>query len=70
MENSAEQIALEEISSDADFVLYCQRRGVLSEHCTAGEARMSFYEEAARFGLGEHLPRIYQREDRHWAPLS
>lgn len=70
MENSAEQIALEEISSDADFVLYCQRRGIMSEHCTAGEARMSFYEEAARFGLGEHLPRIYQREETHWAPLS
>ena len=70
MEKSGEQIGLVEISSDADFVLFCQRRGILSEHCTAGEARRSFYEEAARFGLGEHLPRIYQRDDAHWVPLS
>jgi hypothetical protein len=70
MEKTGEQIVLEEISSDADFVLYCERRGVLSEHCTAGEARMSFYEEAARFGLGEHLPRIYQRDDAQWVLLS
>lgn len=68
MENSP--VVLEEIGSDAEFVVFCRRRGVLSEHCTAGEAQMSVYREAARFSLGEHLPRIYQREDTHWVPLS
>jgi hypothetical protein len=70
MKNTLEQFALDEIDSDADFIVFCESRGVLSEHCTAGEARMSFYQEASAFELGEHLPRIYQRGDDHWVPLS
>lgn len=70
MKNTVEQIALEEIDSDADFVVFCEGRGVLSEHYTAGEARIAFYKEASAFGLGQHLPRIYQRENDHWVSLS
>jgi hypothetical protein len=70
MKNTLEQLDLEEISSDADYVVFSETRGVISEHCTMGEARMAFYHEAAGFDLGEHLPRIYQREDSHWVPLS
>jgi hypothetical protein len=31
---------------------------------------MSYFKEASGFELGEHLPRIYQRGDDHWVPLS
>lgn len=70
MRNTLEQLALDEIDSDADYVVFCENRGVLSEHYTAGEARMSYFKEASGFELGEHLPRIYQREETHWVPLS
>jgi hypothetical protein len=70
MRNTLEQLALADIDSDAEFVVFCDNRGVLSEHCTAGEARMSYFKEASGFELGEHLPRIYQRGDDHWVPLS
>ena len=70
MKNMLEQLALGEIDSDADFIVFCESRGVLSEHYTAGEARMSYYKEASGFELGEHLPKIYQRGDDHWVPLS
>jgi hypothetical protein len=62
---------LEEIESDADFILFSESEGVISEHCTHGEARMAFFQEANRHTLGQCLPRIYRREeDNHWVPLS
>lgn len=64
------QRELEQIDSEADFVLFSEERGLLSEHYTAGEARMAFFNQAARFSLGEHLPTIYQREEPYWVPLS
>jgi hypothetical protein len=65
------QLALEEIESDADFIVFSEKRGLLSEHYSAGEARMSFYSEARSFSLGDHLPTIYRRDDDdHWVPLS
>ena len=70
MKETLEQVALGEINSEADFVVFCEKRGVLSEHYTAGEARVAFYKDASGFQLGQHLPRIYQREDDHWVPLS
>jgi hypothetical protein len=70
MEKTLEQLALEEIESDADFVVFSRNEGVVSEHYTVGEARMSFYERAFGSRLGEHLPRIYQREETHWVSLS
>ena len=63
-------LPIDEIDSDADFILVDEGSGLLSEHCTMGEARMAFYEQAGRHGLGEHLPLIYRREDSHWVPLS
>jgi hypothetical protein len=70
MNRTSEQIALERIESDADYVVFKEGRGVLSEHYTVGEARMSFFKEASDSGLGEQLPRIYQREETHWRSLS
>lgn len=70
MKNTLEQLALREIDSDADFVVFSESRGILSEHYTAGEARISYYKEAARYKLGDHLPRIYQRGTDNWVPLS
>jgi hypothetical protein len=70
MEKTLEQLALEEIESDADFVVFSRNEGVVSEHYTVGEARMSFYERAFGSRLGEHLPRIYQREETRWVSLS
>ena len=64
------EIALEEIESDADFILFSDEHGLISEHYTAGEARMAYFQEAAKFSLGEHLPHVYTRHDTHWAPLS
>jgi cytidine deaminase len=61
---------LEEIDSDADFILCGESRQLLSEHCTMAEARIAFFQEAARYGLGEHLPKIYRRDEQHWVPLS
>jgi hypothetical protein len=66
----AARLVLEEIESEADFVLFSDSEGVISEHCTQGEARMAFYHEAGRYRLGEHLPTIYQREEPYWVPLS
>jgi hypothetical protein len=63
-------VSIEEVDSDADFILFSESEGVISEHCTQGEARMAFFEEAGRTGLGESLPRIYRREEPHWVPLS
>ena len=70
MENTLEQLALKEIESDADFVLFSRDEGIVSEHYTAGEARRSFFERAFESRLGDHLPRIYQREETHWVSLS
>lgn len=64
------QVTLEEIDSDADFVLFSEAHGLLSEHCTVGEARMAYFQQASGFSLGEQLPRIYQREEFRWVPLS
>jgi len=61
---------LEEIESDADFILFSESEGLISEHCTQGEARMAFFQEAGRHRLGECLPRIYKRDEPHWVPLS
>ena len=63
-------VPLNEIESDADFVLFSESEGVISEHCTQGEARMAFFQEAGRHQLGECLPRIYRRDEPHWVPLS
>jgi hypothetical protein len=72
METMSIEIALplEEIESEADFVLCSEQSGVLSEHYTAGEARMAFFEEASRHSLGERLPVIYCRQDPYWVRLS
>ena len=70
MKKTLDPVALEKIDSDADFVVFSDRRGVLSEHYTAGEAQVSFYKQASGSSLGEHLPRIYQRDETHWVPLS
>ena len=62
---------LEEVETDADFILFSESEGVISEHCTQGEASMAFFQEANRHTLGECLPRIYRREEpNHWVPLS
>jgi len=60
---------LEEIDSEADFVLLSAWQGVLSEHCTLGEARMAKYKEAGKKHLGEQLPVIYQRSGNSWVPV-
>lgn len=63
-------VALEEVESDADFILFSESEGLISEHCTHGEARMAWFEEAERHQLGEWLPRIYRRQEPNWVPLS
>ncbi len=65
-----ERVALEEIESDADFIVFSEERGLLSEHYSVGEARAAFYSEARSFSLGDHLPTIYRRGDDHWVALS
>ena len=64
------ELELGKIDSDADFVILSEEHGVVSEHCTVSEARMAYFQEVAKFSLGEHLPTIFCREDDHWVPLS
>jgi hypothetical protein len=64
------QRGLEQIDSDAEFVLFSEEHGLISEHCTVAEARMAYFKQAAQFSLGERLPRIYQRDEPDWVPLS
>lgn len=59
-------LAIEQIDSDADFVLLSAWGEVLSEHCTAGEAQMAMFEEVSRQQLGGHLPAIYRRREPFW----
>jgi hypothetical protein len=61
---------LEEIDSEADFVLYSLEDGLVSEHFTEGEARMAFYKQAAIQTLGAQLPNIYERHESVWVPLN
>ncbi|HTG45597.1 MAG TPA: hypothetical protein VK633_13825 [Verrucomicrobiae bacterium] len=63
-------ITLEKIDSDADFVLFSESEGLISEHYTQGEARMAFFQEAGRHELGDQLPQIYRRDEPNWVPLS
>jgi hypothetical protein len=63
-------LSIEEIESEADFILYTAGGEVLSEHCTESEARLAFYKEAAQKGLGERLPIIYGRQEPNWVPLN
>lgn len=70
MNRTVEQIALDRIESDADYIVFSEGEGILSEHYTVGEARVSFFEAASGSRLGDHLPRIYQREETHWRSLS
>jgi hypothetical protein len=67
---TARQLALDDIETDADFIVFSEDRGLLSEHYSVCEARMAFYSQARSFSLGDHLPTIYQRGDDHWQPLS
>jgi hypothetical protein len=67
---SKRPFTLEEIESDADFVVFSEERGLLSEHYSIGEAHMAFYSEARAFSLGDQLPTIYRREEPYWVPLS
>ena len=69
VEMEASVFALDDIVSDADFVLFSPWHGLLSEHCTYGEARMAKYKEASKVHLGEQLPLIYQRQDEAWVPV-
>ena len=63
--------SIEEIESEADFILFSEDRGLLSEHYTMCEARMAYYSQARSHSLGDHLPTIYRRDDDdHWVPLS
>jgi hypothetical protein len=64
------RVNVTEVDTDADYILFSESDGLISEHCTQGEARMAFFEEAGRHRLGENLPRIYRREDLSWVPLS
>lgn len=64
------RIRIEDLESDADFVLCSEGHDLISEHCTVGEAKMAFFQEAARHRLGEHLPVIYRREELYWVPLA
>jgi hypothetical protein len=64
------ELALEEIKSDADFIVFSEERGLVSEHYTVCEARVAYFSEARSYRLGDHLPAIYQRGDDHWVPLS
>lgn len=64
------RVALEEIESEAEFVLFSEETGLISEHCTQGEARMAYFQEAGHSSLGAHLPVIYRREETSWVSLS
>jgi hypothetical protein len=63
-------VPLEEIESEADFVLYSGNDGLVSEHFTEGEARMAYYKQAAGKALGQQLPIIYERHETVWIPLN
>ena len=63
-------IALDDIESEAEFVLFSKRHGLISEHYTVCEAQSAYFQEAGRFGLGDYLPTIYQREDTQWVPFN
>jgi hypothetical protein len=62
-------LELQDVDSDADFVLFCVARGLLSEHCTMREAQMALADAMGTFSLGEHLPVIYRRHEPHWIAL-
>jgi hypothetical protein len=64
------ELSLDQIDSDADYVLLTSWRGILSEHCTLGEARMAYFQAASRQQLGAQLPCIYVRREDSWAPLN
>ena len=66
MQVETEILGVVRIESDADFVLFSGWHGVMSEHCTLGEARAAKYKQATNSGLGEQLPVIYQRQDEEW----
>lgn len=59
-----------EVDSDADYILFSEQAGLLSEHCTEAEARMAYFKEAARFHLGDQLPNILQRGTEGWVPVG
>jgi hypothetical protein len=63
-------LPLNKVETDADFILFSESEGLISEHCTQGEARQAFFKEADRHRLGDLLPRIYRREEPGWVPLS
>ena len=63
-------VPIQEIESEAEYVIYSEQLGVLSEHCTESEARMAFYKQAAARALGERLPVIFARQEPHWVALN
>lgn len=63
-------VLLDRVESDADFIIFSDKEGLISEHFTQGEARMAWFEEAERHQLGDWLPRIYRRDEMSWVPLS
>jgi hypothetical protein len=63
-------MALDEIESEADYVLLSHWRQILSEHFTLGEARVAYFKAAASENLGAQLPVIFARQSDHWIPLQ
>lgn len=63
-------VPIEQIESEADYILYSADHGLLSEHFTESEARLAFYKEAASKKLGQQMPVIFERREPHWTPLT
>lgn len=61
-----EGLTFEEIHSEADYILFSQEEGILSEHFTPSEAAMAYYKIASETQAGQRLPLIYRRSESRW----
>jgi hypothetical protein len=53
------------IQTDAPYILYSGKDGVVSAHQNRMEARAAFFERAGHYRLGG-LPCIYKRRPEYW----
>ena len=61
-----EELTLDEIDSEADYILFSHEEGVVSEHFTPSEAAMAYYKIISGSQAGDRLPLIYRRDDDRW----
>ena len=66
MSPSALQLQPADISPQTEFIIYSPDHGLVSAHCSEGDARTSFDAYLSEHEMGEYLPYLLHRSGEEW----